>query len=116
MRSEIASVAYRENNLSLSLSLASKWLTLEQAVGDVQKLRPHEMRWAGLAKRRVVVHRDVAGGDAVLDAEDAHGELPLEEWLTTIIAARSADEYTDNQDAQHANESLHNDNVLSSTL
>ena len=84
-------------------------------MGDVQKLRPHEMRWAGLAKR-VVVHRDVAGGDAVLDAEDAHGELPLEEWLTTIIATRSADEYTDNQDAQHANESLHNDNVLSGTL
>ena len=47
---------------------------------DAQSLGPHKLRWTGLAKRIVVVARDVAGEDAVPEA---------------IIAARCADEHTD---------------------
>ena len=49
-------------------------------MADAQSLGPHMLRCTGLAKRIVVVARDVAGEDAVPEA---------------IIAARCADEHTD---------------------
>ena len=81
MRSEIAAALGGITRKRFDLcSLPSKWLTLEQAVADAQSLGPHKLRWTGLAKRIVVVARDVAGEDAVPEA---------------IIAARCADEHTD---------------------
>ena len=81
MRSEIAAALGSITRKRFDLcSLPSKWLTLEQAVADAQSLGPHKLRWTGLAKTIVVVARDVAGEDAVLEA---------------IIAPRCADEHTD---------------------
>ena len=81
MRSEIADAlgGITRKRFDLS-SRTSKWLTLQQAVADGQSLGPHKLRWTGLAKRIVVVARDVAGEDTVLEA---------------IIATRCADEHTD---------------------
>ena len=81
MRSEIAAALGGITRKRFDLcSLPSKWLTLEKAVADAQSLGPHKLRRTGLAKRILVVARDVAGEDAVSEA---------------IIAARSADEHTD---------------------
>ena len=73
---------------------------MEQATAGVQSLRCHKSRWAGLAKRKVVLPRKVAGEDEVLDAENANGELPLEKWLATIIAEECTDEYIDDPHAK----------------
>ena len=77
MQSEIAAALGGITRKRFDLcSLPSKWLTLEKAVADAQSLGPHKLRRTGLAKRILVVARDVAGEDAVSEA---------------IIAARCAD-------------------------
>ena len=69
----------------------------------------HKLSGGGLAKRNVVVPSDVPGEGEVLGAQNADGELPLEKWLATIIAAGCADEYIDDPHARHASDNVQGD-------